>query len=185
MNTINHRELIDIDSFICYTLPGTMICESLNFVVSEPEAALLIKESPAKLGMIPQTNMHIEFRSGLVWVDNVCLTPLLVQVDNNPNLTYATWLDYHRSDEVKRTFEAITNQDYLYVFFYDRSIEPAITISIDNNLKLGFKMHIQYLRNTIPWTAKNFEHARGLMSQRHLSTLSLWQDLKKTAESRV
>jgi hypothetical protein len=184
MNTLNHQELIDVCSFVNFTLPGTMICESFNFVVSMPEAALLIKESPAKLRMIPPNNMHIEFRTALKRVDNVYLMPLLVRVDNNPSLTYVTWFNYHRSDEVKQVFEYITKQDSIHIFFYTQSIEPALTISIDNQLKLGFRMHIQILQNTIPWTIKDFERAKGLVSRRYLSTLSLWRGLKEKGEGK-
>jgi hypothetical protein len=185
MNTINRQKLIDVYSFVNNTLPGVMICESFQFVEAKPEAALLIKESPAKLGMIPQNNMHIEFRTGLVRFENVCLIPLLIQVDNNPSLTYETWLNYHQSDEAKRVFEYISIQDYIHIFFYNQSIEPAITVSTDNHLKLGFKMHIQYLRNAIPWTIKDFEYARGLISRRRSTPLSLWRDLKEPMRSRI
>lgn len=179
MNTVNRQELIDVYSFINFTLPGTMICESFQFVESKPEAALLIKESPVKLKTIPD-NMHIEFRTGLKRVNNVYLMPLLVQFDNNPDLTYETWFNYHQSDEVKQVFEYITKQEFIYIFFYALSIEPAITISIENQLKLGFRMQNQILRDTVPWTNQDFERARGLFSRRHGSTLSLWHDLKAT-----
>jgi hypothetical protein len=179
MNTVYRQELIDVYSFVNFTLPGTMICEAFPFIELKPEAALLIKESPVKLKMIPD-NIHIEFRTGLKRVDNVYLMPLLVQVDNNPRLTYETWFNYHQSDEVKRVFEYITKQEFIYIFFYAQSIEPAITISVDNQLKLGFRMQIQILRDTVPWTNQDFERARDLFSRLHDSTLSLWHDLKAT-----
>lgn len=185
MNTLNRQELIDFYSFINFILPGTMICESFQFIPETPEAALLIKESPAKLGMIPSNNVHIEFRTGLKRVDNVYLMPFLVRFDNNPCLTYETWFNYHQSEEVKQVFEQMTQQDFIHIFFYAQSIEPKKIISVDNQLKLGFRMHIQFLRNTIPWTVRDFERARELECQQRVSTtLSLWQDLKETAEDR-
>ena len=180
MNTKSHQDLIDVSSFVNFTQPGAMICESFTFFNSTPEAALLVKESPAKITKIPPRNMHIEFRTGLKRVDNVYLMPLLVQLDNNPVLTYETWFNYHQSDEVKQLFEYITKQESIYIFFYTRSIEPDITISVDNQLKLGFRMQIQILRETMPWTNQDFERARGLFSRQFDSTLSLWHDLKAT-----
>ena len=184
MNKINGQELFDLYTFINCTPPGIMICESFEFVESNPEAALLIKESRAKLRMIPKNNIHIEFRSGLVRVDNVFLMPLLLQIDNNPSLTYETWFNYHQSHEVKQVFELMATQDYIHIFIYNENIKPALRISVNNNLKLGFKMHIQQLRNTIPWTIKDFEHAGSMVSRRYLSTLSLWRGLKEKGEGK-
>ena len=125
MNTINHQELMDIYSFINFAQPGTMICDTFNFINSTQETALLIKENPAKLRIIPRRPVHIEFRTGLVRFPDMYLVPLLIQVDYNPGLTYETWLNYHQSGDVKRIFQLLTVQDYIHIFFYHQSIEPA------------------------------------------------------------
>jgi hypothetical protein len=48
----------------------------------------LIRETQARIAMIPGDKMHVEIRSSLIIFDNVALIPLLAQIDNNPGLTY-------------------------------------------------------------------------------------------------
>ena len=70
------------------------------------------------------------------------------------------------------------------IFFFDGNSEPAKAFSVSNNLQLGFKMYIQDLRNTFPWSREEFERVRRKKARQYPSTLSLWRGLKEEGEGK-
>jgi hypothetical protein len=94
-----------------------MIHGAVGFGTPNFKTAFLIKETQSRIEMIPEDNMHIEIRSSLIIFDNVALIPLLVQINNNPSLTYQEWLNYHESDLTKQCFDYLTTQEQLYLLY--------------------------------------------------------------------
>jgi len=177
----NHQNSIDFYAFLNLMPPGTMVCDLFEFAKSKPEAAFLIKENPARLGNLGQ-KVHIEMRSAVLKADHVFLIPWMLQVGGNPRLTYEGWFNYHQSGKVKECFDCLAVQERILIFFFTGTIKPTMIISVNNNLQIGFRMYIQQLRNTIPWSIEDFEHARWRQTRKYPSTIALWHGLKEDGE---
>jgi len=170
--------LITSIEYITATLPGTMICDAVEVRPFNIEIAFLIKETQLHFNELIKGNSDIDMRSGLMRFDNVVLTPLLIQVNNNPSMTYQIWFNYHESEYVKQYFDYLATQEILYLLFFTNDYAQVITVN--NSLQLGFKLHLHQLKNKIPWSIADFEHAKSKLLNRYPTTISLWNGLKKT-----
>jgi hypothetical protein len=179
---VNNQELINSVTFINYMPPGTMLHGAVGFGTPNFKTAFLIKENQSRLAMLPEDKMHIEIRSSLIIFDNVALIPLLIQINNNPSLTYQEWLNYHESGVTKQCFDYLTTQELLYILFFTGAIKPAKGLTVSNNLQIGFRMHIQQLKNMVPWSIEDFERLKLKMLIKYPATISLWNGLKRNAE---
>jgi hypothetical protein len=170
-----------IDSFtlINLTPPGTMIYSGIGFGNPEFETAILIKETPAQLRLFSENTAHIEINSCSILVENVTLILFSLQIDHNPNLTYAVWLDYYLSDTAKRCLNNLVTQDLLRVLFFNGAPKPVRGFSLKNKLQAGFGLYLQTLNNKAPWSMEDFEYAKNITLGQFPTMNSLWAALKE------
>jgi hypothetical protein len=64
------------------------------------------------------------------------------------------------------------------------SLDYIQLITVNNNMQLGFKLHLQLLKNRVPWSIADFEHAKSELLKMYPTTISLWDGLKRSAERR-
>jgi hypothetical protein len=167
-----------IDSFT-YIPAGTMICEALQIKPQKFETAFMIKDLQSHFDMIPKGQMDIEFRSASMALDEVLLVPLVLQIDKNPILTYAVWLNYYES---KDAFYYLSIQELIRILFINDKTGPLMAFSISNTLQIGFKSYLQQLKNRFPWSIAVYEYAKSKVLQLYPTAISLWQGLKESGE---
>jgi hypothetical protein len=137
-------------------------------------SAFAIKENR----LIPKETIHLEFRSSLMALVEVLLIPLALQIDNNPELTYCAWLNYHESEEVKKWFRLFAAQEEIRLLLVNENDQVVKIIRANNNLRIGFIDHLQRLKNRIPWSKVDFEYAKSKVLQLYPDPVSLWYGLK-------
>jgi hypothetical protein len=152
---------------------GELTCCVLEVGSQKFLSVFEIKEN----SLIPKETMHLEFRSSLFSLDEVLLIPLALQIDNNPELTYCVWLNYH-AEEVKKWFQYFAVQEEIRLLLVNEKNQVVKIIRNSNNLRIGFHDYLQRLNNRIPWSIADFEYAKSKIFQVYPDPLSLWFGLK-------
>ena len=185
---MKNQELVDSLVLINSMPPGTMKYDiiGLGSPAGTPklQGAFLIREDQSRLDMISEDHIQVEFRSSALLLEDVILIPLLIQINHNPSLTYAGWFNYYESEDMRDYFDALIRQELLYILFFTGDTKPARKFAVNNNLQLGFKMHLQQLKNRIPWSIEDFGYAKFKMLKKYPTSLSLWHGIKRNAESK-
>lgn len=167
-------------TFIKTLSPGTMIFDAVEVVPSKIELVFLIKETQLHFDELIKGNPEIDMRSSLLAFNSVALTSLLIRVNNNPNMTYQMFFNYHEAESVKQYFDYLATEDKLNLLFLTNNF--AQFVSVNNSLQLGFKLHLRQLKNRVPWSIGDFERAKSELLKIYPTANSLWDGLKRNAE---
>jgi len=171
------HNLINTGEFITTAPPGTLSYDVAEFGTSGPKTIFLLKEEQSRLWLIPENTMHIEFRSSFIQYEGVALMPLMLKLDNNPNLLFRGWFNYYESVSAKKYFTYLASQDKIYLLVFSGELEPERLISMSNNLQLWFKTHLSHLSMTLPWSLQDYEYAKSKIDGKYPTNSSLWKAL--------
>lgn len=142
---------------------------------SNYETYFAIKEEPKyikKLGKYPL----LTIRTGLIIRSGVALVPFLMRVNEDVNMLYESWLNYHDTGGyAQKTFQDLTRQDNIPFIFYDSQGNECRKIGIKNNLKETFQEYIAQIDKLQPWSMQDFDKARNTVYAEFPSPMSLWQ----------
>ena len=142
--------------------------------------AFLIKVDKNIIEMLPENNLDLEFRSGLIILDDVAFVLLMLQVKKLPLLTYQLWFNYFNEIDRKNMIE-ISKQTDLNIILFDEKEELSRQLTIPNYLQFFFKMRLNDLKHKIPWTSEDFEYNLNRLLFKYSSPISLWHGMQEMA----
>jgi hypothetical protein len=178
---MRHRELNNSFTSIDL-LRETIHYREIEFAPYESETVFLIRVNQSHLNLIPKEQMNLEFRSSSIVLNEVLFISLMVQIDNQPLLTYGGWLNYHLSLDLKQCFTYLAAQESIRMLFFDENGQLDNIIKVNNHLRIGFQDYLRQLRNRLPWSVDDFESAKSKLLRLYPTTLSLWYGLKAMSE---
>jgi hypothetical protein len=178
---VSHRELDNSFTSMDLQTEATHYRE-IELTPFESKTVFLIQASRSHLNLIPKEQMNLEFRSSSIVLDEVLFISLMVQIDNQPLLTYGGWLNYHQSGDLKQCFTCLAVQESIQMLFFDENGRLDNIIKVNNHLRIGFQDYLRQLKNRLPWSVNDFESAKSKLLRLYPTTLSLWHGLKTMAE---
>lgn len=170
-------EFVDIEDFIANVSPGLAAYGRWKENLTDDyELAFFIQEEKKyinKVSKYPQ----IRIKAALAVYDNVPLVVVLILVNNDFDMLYEIYFNYHQTGEGRKYFEDLTSQDRIVLFFY-QGAERKRNIKIDNSLKDAFKGCMTEIMKYAKWSMDQFDSARELLYLDYPKPEVLWRKLK-------
>ncbi len=140
------------------------------------EAVFIIKD---EIGYIKRVNNQpkVEFRSGLVNVNNILAFINILNINDDMDLMYEFFLDYH--DVLgKEIINSLCCQERIIFQFRDKYLKRVGQLVIRNRLKnQAIKYKEACMKNT-SWSQKDFEVAKFLIHERYEDVVNIWYKLR-------
>lgn len=139
------------------------------------EVAFIIKD---EIGYIKRVNdcPEITFRNGLVNVNNVIAFVNIVNLNNDKDLMYESFIDYYNPIG-KDIINSLCTQNRIIFQFRDKNLKKSRQFIVKNRLN---KLAIKYREKCLqckPWTVKDYEIGKYIIHREYEDVVDIWHKL--------
>jgi hypothetical protein len=142
------------------------------------EIAWLLREESKRVKQIAK-EPPVEWRSGLIYQDDVLLIPVLLRVGKvaEENI-WEAWINHHQRG-TESPLPLLAEQERISIHLYDHAMKPERSLQTFNSLRDFFFAALKQMGAVPAWTMAQFDAAREQVYRQHPDVMGLWRSLRK------
>jgi hypothetical protein len=173
-NNTRQKVKMDIREFPFFVASGLTVCEPV-YISKKPTVVFYVFDKTKNIEIAEKTE-NVDM---IVGETNTPAPVYIILIKFDHNLIYDCWLNYYAPEtKGKHIFEALSEQNCLYLYFYSEKGIYIQTNEIENRAKDYFKeLKQRFEGNTSFLTMKKIAHTKQKVMREFKNKYEFWDEL--------